>query len=849
METRIQWHSTLQNFSTKASSRSVSVRTGTFGDSETVCVLWSDIQASFAHLSHLEQGGKIIFFEVDDNYRVCLPLRVLYSEEEYKVVLKETRIPADEIFDAEYRRLWSILEKSKFLDRRTFLIILASVNHERETLSGQIKRLEQSQSITSKNDAVMWQSKMQRFDFSVHEYDTINDLHRWKDHDPATHSFRLYFLCEYERWWDYQAVITNKPSQAAPQHAHICEHAGYDLRRADEFFRQYGQVALAILELIKFGYSTKDLYVPDLASYSVLDCCDGVQAKHTLTKANIESLVNKSYKYLLLKGTSHSGTLTHCSLSAPDTRSIRSFLRNPSDTDNRTAGLYRINDQLSSVRGLSDTQIHMQLGVLDIRLTSADQSRKLSTALKSIQFLYELSIHLHWKATLEQIDQVLTDIAASSLKMLQIAGIENVQDKAPTPGTFFNCVDDGNVDLVTVVDYRTPATNSVFLSPTQHHRYLLLCARQHNGPVTDAAEGLYEATRPKIDWADFNDALCKFASGLAYLKADARPRKFFSTLLDSLSTRLASHIALDLQELQVYFAIDYHWQGTFGVKDGIVQGVVSAKILTILPLESLVHGSLLWLDVPEPIPDYLTAVQYIMDYSPHLRGLNLPAFDHSTLADILHVQQRHLTVPGGLIVTLRQRVHSLRSVKNLLAESALEQLHIRCVTIDPTLKQRAIQLLSAVPWSTIKTLVLCGDNIDRWIWLWAVDGNLLSVDDEPFSGSQLMRLIIHGTGITGRPISHESALAIHGLVYISPLLELKLENITFQDERDWRLVIGAVELPSLDPFYRPRSYVQHIKVSIPEQLISTTVEDDVMFSASKNVQQRRVNRSRPIATI
>jgi len=137
--------------------------------------------------------------------------------------------------------------------------------------------------------------------------------------------------------------------------------------------------------------------------------------------------------------------------------------------------------------------------------------------------------------------------------------------------------------------------------------------------------------------------------------------------------------------------------------------------------------------------------------------------------------------------------------------------------------------------------VLSGDKIDTWIRLWTNGGTLLF--DHDGYPPQLTCLIIQGTGAAGQSLSHATALAIHGLVYISPLLELQLKNIHFQEEQDWCLIIGAVNLPSLDPFYRPRSHIQHVKVSVPEQLISTMVEDDLMFSASKTVQGKRINQS------
>lgn len=367
----------------------------------------------------------------------------------------------------------------------------------------------------------------------------------------------------------------------------------------------------------------------------------------------------------------------------------------------------------------------------------------------------------------------------------------------------------------------------------QNIRCLLICSQRPEESDMSSTDTPYEGTTPEIDWKDVNDAMGEFAKGLAYMKSDARPRKKISAILDRLSarlTRLAAHGELHLIQIRVFDANDYRWQGTFSVEDGIVHGLTSSKIPTMVPLESLAHGTLRPLDVPAPFLNYFTAVHFIMLYSPQLQDLILPTLNNTTLAHISFVCRSCChTVPDGLIVTLRQQVHarrrgiaivriyrctsavsftspgvfiasatdhfvvlveikywkedhisepmtdgtavllkavsrtlpfalksfdlgitaftteqSLIRIKNVLRRSALEQLHIRCVTLEPSLDRRIVRLLRAVPWSTLMSLVLSGDQIDRWVRLWTNDSNLhldSTEPDGPYCGPQLMRLV------------------------------------------------------------------------------------------------------------
>lgn len=72
------------------------------------------------------------------------------------------------------------------------------------------------------------------------------NLGSWYDLDPSTHSFRLYFLCDY----DYERGVAHN---TRPQRIHIFDHPGYDLDQPPEFLQQFGHYALTILEAVMNG--------------------------------------------------------------------------------------------------------------------------------------------------------------------------------------------------------------------------------------------------------------------------------------------------------------------------------------------------------------------------------------------------------------------------------------------------------------------------------------------------------------------------------------------------------------------------------------------------------------------
>ncbi|KAG0352228.1 hypothetical protein BGZ54_002896, partial [Gamsiella multidivaricata] len=87
---------------------------------------------------------------------------------------------------------------------------------------------------------------------------------------PATHQFRLYFLCEC-------GSHTMKNNSRVSHDIHFAKHEGYDLARPTEFFEKYGPYVVAMLQLIKLGFIVLSIAAPALAHLDASDQVEQIQ--------------------------------------------------------------------------------------------------------------------------------------------------------------------------------------------------------------------------------------------------------------------------------------------------------------------------------------------------------------------------------------------------------------------------------------------------------------------------------------------------------------------------------------------------------------------------------------------
>ncbi|KAG0221090.1 hypothetical protein BGX31_010198, partial [Mortierella sp. GBA43] len=144
---------------------------------------------------------------------------------------------------------------------------------EMKQLQEEMKQLQ----IQTLNQLVLLQNRVQALmtqTFELHEYPIPRlfvvlpqDASAWDNINIFSNRFRLYFLCEC-------GEHTKPTNPKIPHHIHIAKHEGYEITRPTEFFEKYGQYALTILKMLKFGISVAGVAIPALSHLVRVDAVD-----------------------------------------------------------------------------------------------------------------------------------------------------------------------------------------------------------------------------------------------------------------------------------------------------------------------------------------------------------------------------------------------------------------------------------------------------------------------------------------------------------------------------------------------------------------------------------------------
>ncbi|KFH63286.1 hypothetical protein MVEG_10696 [Podila verticillata NRRL 6337] len=117
-------------------------------------------------------------------------------------------------------------------------------------------------------------------------------------------------------------------------------------------------------------------------------------------------------------------------------------------------------------------------------------------------------------------------------------------------------------------------------------------------------------------------------------------------------------------------------------------------------------------------------------------------------------------------------------IQNILRRSMLTQIHICCTAFDnASLSDFVRQVLLSIRWGTLQSVILSGAAMNEWI-------QVLAITETSLLDLQLQYLRIQGTGKQPIALSHTSVLYFHELLYLSPSMELVVENVCLQDKRD-----------------------------------------------------------------
>lgn len=163
----------------------------------------------------------------------------------------------------------------------------------------------------------------------------------------------------------------------------------------------------------------------------------------------------------------------------------------------------------------------------------------------------------------------------------------------------------------------------------------------------------------------------------------------------------------------------------------------------------------------------------------------------AALLDKAIEQNPRATTSLSLDISQLRQEH-LPHVQNILQKSKLGHLHICCTAFDPGQANFVRQVLFSIQWQTLQSLAVSGANVDDWIQLFAGINRDETTASASLLDMQLYCLRIQGSGREPACLSHSSVLFVHQLVYLNPWIELVLENVRLQDQRDSDLLAESL---------------------------------------------------------
>lgn len=512
-----------------------------------------------------------------------------------------------------------------------------------------------------------------------------SNLDAWDDNDVTTHTFRLYFLCDfkYRKEYDHKSHSVLPQSKIRPEHIHLSGHQGYDLKRSNEFFDSFGHFALEILKIVKDGFLDEYCCVPSLHTFRILESCEGTTIQHHLTRDNIEQLVDMSITYIqqqqsamekpwgFVRNWLPQRYQQRLWMDGPETRQIRWFLHLPEDdggVGNLLQTLYpyaqtparwlcsghafehsivvAINELIQSEGGqftlqetVNDTyhwRVDLQGGVTPpwtFRDSHIDlQQGTIAVCLGSLGHASAFAKNL--KGTKRTFDLAIRMTWGPTRKEIQT--VLNL---------FFECnvrfleIDASNLDALHLnpmeytrdffVEHLEKAiwrpglfvTLLDFPQPTQKYMYFGVMGPKVFGLILNNTP-----ERPNIDWWEAQRQLFKFHRDIV-----RAPRSFqdVTAKLAKLSERLSSLIALGLQSVDMFDVMTGFWGGRFPVVDGVIGGAVEGTTpFKAIQLKEFSHPTLRRIIVQYNQPATMFYLCMTIRHNPGLQQIDVPAHEH-----------------------------------------------------------------------------------------------------------------------------------------------------------------------------------------------------------------------------
>lgn len=832
-----------------------------------------------------------------------LPLRIEHNQDEsYTVVnrINSQSLPELERLFELCIHLYERLECASSTIRATFQQIAVNIRHYQSLLMEEIERLDATgvkiRVGTKGRDQILkkfaklekqvpdWNHQSVSFNMfhgvqSKWDYATSKlfivlpaDLSSWKDSEPSTHHFRLYFLCE-----NRKDEVTPK---TMPQQVHLSNHPGYNLLRPQEFFEEYGDYLLRVLRMVKNGYTIGFYEIPPMDPSKILWKCDPNITGSHLSKDTIASLVDKTIGYL--QELSPLEWIMEPGLTRSQSAVIKEFL-DVQEGENTEGNLHRYidSDQRVSWRCHPHKQqyfdqkklealkifinehgghVDMQQTMLRVVLQSSTVADQFTTLVRGTQQIFNLNLKLNWKAQRSSLRDLCIDLARSKAVVLDVDGVtleSHPQGYVHYALNLFadKVIPDSGLQLITLVNY-----------PRSQEQCL------HLGKFS--LQTKISTSLPSRSWVELKNDLENFNN----LVSLARTTPDCDRAAKTLQSVLEKHGYPKATVVTVY---ESGWKTVFNPEEGGVVEVYSQDAACPMGVHS--SGSLRKLTVDLSELEFDQDFFHIVQSNASLQELNVSYRGHNVLYyiesivrmwheslspfrltlidrmedtrgrvvaqmnirgcgsdrsgdstlevdrvdstssstqkdepnaptdiqfshwDCDHISsklsdysasiidsatEQHPSALNSLSLDTSQLSHEgLVSAGKVLSQSHLDYLNVVCTPFDPKLSGHIAQVLDSVQLDSLKSLVLSGSNIDGWIKLWPTR-------DAP----QLIHIGIRGTGDPRQELSHKSVLALHQLVYASPLIDLKFENVELQHKRDWDLLVGAMDPQSLKTF-------------------------------------------------
>ncbi|KAF9428769.1 hypothetical protein BGZ94_001089 [Podila epigama] len=547
---------------------------------------------------------------------------------------------ANEIELAKIRRcvkrcesLLNYAAEAQFEERKKFLVILANLEFFQEKLHARLARTCHGQDSLPKDvdyETQKLYEAMLQIDKQARQVDLVNkgmtilrgcswnlelaaprlfialptDLDRWKDDDPSTHNFRVYYICDF----DYSApshlaLDLNSDNDAIshadiPQHLHIADNHGYAIHRTTEFFQQFGHYIQAILQMIKSGISYRRYIVPKIETARILSCCTSSDKDHhehhehhhhqPLSATTLEPLVDKALFYLE-KELPPTLSLKVC----PDASrlfELKSYLHLEDDCDDGYGRLHRsiyysrikwlcphhfmrdpetgVLDELMNFGRLHGASIDMRSSSIRIDLISTPQAEEFRNILKGTNLMFDVTVKIAaWDAPRTQLSQYLQQLAETGVVNLIVDGITmDLHPRSPVRygGDFIVDVSHTcQLQLVTAINYPQPHEQRLYLEGSRKYTYGL-------------SSDMSTETRT-IAWLDLRKDMNRFMQ--RYMDSETKTTEDLDTITEALTSVLAQHGVKHLNAITFYSLGGEVWQGPFEVRNGVVGDLVE----TIIP--------------------------------------------------------------------------------------------------------------------------------------------------------------------------------------------------------------------------------------------------------------------------